>query len=77
MPTSAFDLARGLLAHTLTCDQVRSELTSHVGSVEGPDALVHSLEHFVADQDIRERDSDYAEWQKAELRRLLASDQVA
>lgn len=72
MASSAFDLARGLLTHTLTCDQVRTELSSQTGSLDGPEDLVHFLEHYVADQDIRERDPDYAKWQEAELRKLLA-----
>ena len=71
MASSAFDLARGLLAHTLTCDQVRTELSSQTGSLDGPEDLVHFLEHYVVDEDIRERDPDYAKWQEAELRKLL------
>jgi tagatose-1,6-bisphosphate aldolase len=74
MASSAFDVARGLLAQTLTCDQVRKELVSQAGSLDGQDELVHLLEHFVADQDIRERDTDYAKWQEAELRKMLMPD---
>jgi hypothetical protein len=71
MASSAFDLARGLLAHTLTCDHVRTALSSQTGSLDGPAVLVHFLEHYVADEDIRERDRDYAKWQEGELRKLL------
>ena len=73
MASSALDLARALLAHTLTCDQVRTELSSQTGSLDEPNDLVHFLEHYVADEDIRERDQDYAKWQQAELRKLLVS----
>jgi len=73
MASSAFDLAHGLLAHTLSCEQVRLELSSRSYSIEGPNALVHFLEHFVADQDIRSRDLVYAQWQEAKLRKLLAT----
>ena len=72
MAPSAFDFARGLLAHTLTCEQVRIKLASQTDSIEGPHGLVHFLEHFVADQDIRDRDPGYAQWQQAELRKMLA-----
>jgi hypothetical protein len=60
MASSAFDLARGLLAHTLTCDHVRTALSSQTGSLDGPAVLVHFLEH-----------RDYAKWQEGELRKLL------
>lgn len=73
MELSAFDLAHGLLARTLTCDQVRTALSSQADSLQGPDDLVHFLAHFVADRDIRQRDPDYANWQEAELRRMLMS----
>jgi len=72
MASTAFDLARGLLAHTLTCDQVRAELSGQPGLPGGPADLVHFLEHYIADQDIRERDRGYADWQEAELRKMLA-----
>lgn len=71
MGPSAFDLAHGLLAHTLTCDDVRAELSRQADSLAGPDDLVHFLGHFVADQDIRGRDQDYAKWQEGELRKML------
>ena len=71
MASSAVDLARGLLAQTLTGDEVRMELSSQTGSLDGSDDLVHCLECYVADQDIRARDRDYARWQEAELRKLL------
>jgi len=71
MEPSAFDLARGLFAHTLTCDQVSTALSRQADSLEGTDQLVHFLAHFVADQDIRDRDPAYASWQEAELRKLL------
>ncbi len=71
MGPSAFDLAHGLLVHTLTCDDVRAELLRQANSLDGPDDLVHFLGHFVADQDIRGRDPDYAKWQEGELRRML------
>lgn len=71
MAPSAFDLARGLLAHTLTCDDVRAELSRQADSLNGPDDLVHFLWHFVTDQDIRGRDPDFAKWQEGELCRML------
>jgi len=71
MTPSALDLACGLLAHTLTCNQVRMESSSQTGSLDGPKDLMHFLEHYLADEDIRERDRDYAMWQEAELRKLL------
>ncbi|MFY7867300.1 hypothetical protein [Roseateles sp.] len=41
MQSSAFDLAREMLAHTLTCDQIRTELSSQTGSLDGSKDLVH------------------------------------
>jgi len=35
---------------------------------------VHFLGQFVADQDIRGRDLDYAKWQEGELRKLMPND---
>ena len=71
MEPSAFDLARGLLAHTLTCEGVRAELSRQADSLDGPGRLVHFLVHFVDDQDVRARDPDYAMWQEGELRKML------
>ena len=74
METSAFDLARGVLAHALSCDEVQAELSRQAESLDGPDDLVHFLGHFVADQDIRGRDPEYAKWQEGELRKLVPND---
>jgi hypothetical protein len=41
MQSSAFDLAREMLAHTLTCDQIRTEFSSQTSSLDGPEDLVH------------------------------------
>jgi len=71
MGSSTIDLARGLLAHTLTCDDVRAELPRQADSLGGTDDLVHFLWHFVADRDSRGRDPDYAKWQEGELRKML------
>ncbi|HEY9026829.1 MAG TPA: hypothetical protein VIP05_21225, partial [Burkholderiaceae bacterium] len=60
---------------TLTCDDVQAQLSMRVDAVQGPDELVHFLGHFVADQDIRNRDPDYARWQEGELRRMLSLGQ--
>jgi len=73
MATSASDLARSLLAHTLTCADVQAELTRQGDSLDGHEELVHFLWHFVADQDIRDRDPAYAQRQENELRRHLAA----
>ncbi len=73
MASSASDLARSLLAHTLTCADVQAELTRQGDSIDGHEELVHFLWHFVADQDIRDRDPAYAERQESELRRHLAA----
>jgi len=73
MEPLAFDLARGLLAHTLTCEQVGTALSRQANSLVGPDELVHFLAHFVADQDIHGRDPAYANWQEAELRKMVQS----
>ena len=38
--------------------------------------LVHLLHHFIADEDIRERDQSYCEWQRSEvLKAILAVEQ--
>lgn len=73
MACTESDLARSLLAHTLTCADVQAELSRQGDSMDGQEELVHFLGHFVADQDIRERDPAYAEWQESELRRHLAA----
>ncbi len=71
MEPSAFNLASDLLAHTLSCDDVLAKLSRKRTRLSGLTGLVHFLGHFVADEDIRARDPDYAMWQEGERRKML------
>jgi hypothetical protein len=65
-------VAEGLLAGTLTCEQAATQLKRCVEVGENMAGLVHGVYHYIADEDIRMRDEEYARIQDAELRRLLA-----
>jgi hypothetical protein len=66
MAYSASDLARSLPTRTLTCEEVQAELSRPADSIDERQELVRFLWHFVADQDIRDRDPTCAEWQESE-----------
>jgi hypothetical protein len=65
-------LAEALASGAVTCATVSIEL-ARINQVSLKCAkLAHFLQHYVADEDIRARDDEYAQWQLAELLRLIA-----
>ncbi|MFG6448903.1 hypothetical protein ACG0Z6_11725 [Roseateles sp. BYS180W] len=69
---SALKIAQELLSGTTTCAVVAQDLSRLDRVSPGFEKLVHFLYHFVADEDVRGRDEEYARWQREELHRLIA-----
>jgi hypothetical protein len=65
-------VAEELASGTVTCAAVSDELARMTQVSPKCVRLVHFLHHYVADEDIRARDAEYAQWQLAQLRQLIA-----
>lgn len=65
-------VAQELLSGTTTCKAAALELTLLGRVSPGCQKLAHFLFHYVADEDVRRRDKDYAQWQQEQLHRLIA-----
>lgn len=57
-----------VLAGSLPLESVLADPTNFQGSAE---ASFHGLQHFLADADIRAKDSAYRTMQESEMRRLI------
>lgn len=68
----ALRVAQDLISGAKSCAEVVEELKALSEVSPRRKELVHFMYHFVADEDIRARDSAYAEWQGEQLRRLTA-----
>lgn len=65
-------VAQELLSGTTTCAVAAADL-AQLGRVSPEcEKLVHFLYHYVADEDVRSRDEEYAQWQREQLHRLVA-----
>lgn len=68
-------IAEELASGTVTSSRITDQLVRIDQVTPKYVRLAHFLHHFVADEDIRARDDDYAQWQLAQLRQLI--DEVA
>ena len=71
MPTKSESLAEklnGVLEGVMPLDSVLADSTNFEGSTE---SCFYGLQHFLADVDIRARDSSYRAMQENEMRRLI------
>lgn len=71
MSEDLIDDLEGLLVGHLSSTEF--ETRHPIRNVSGHlEAILCNLQHYLADADIRERDSDYKAFQDAELRKLVA-----
>ena len=67
-PESLAEKLQGVLDGILPLEKILADQKNFEGSAEG---CFHGLYHFLADGDIRARDSIYREMQETEMRRLI------
>ena len=70
-PGRVVEIAQNLLSGSVTGEQAIAELSAVTAVPPSYCDLVHFLYHYAADEDIRQRDSEYADFQRRRLQELL------
>jgi hypothetical protein len=68
----AAEILKEVVANKITSKEARSKWPDYKGD-PSLDAAFHLLYHFEDDEDIRDRDTKYSEWQMTQFREIIES----